>query len=236
METLEAIRTRRSIRQFLPQPIEFEKIAAILDAAHQAPSAGNVQDWRFIVVTDRQKIRELPSHCANQQAANAPLVILVCSDTSFTEEHYGPRGKFYGIQNAAAATENLLLAAHALGLGAVWIGAFDEDGIKRLFFIPPNIAVQALICVGYPDELLGPKERKDLGGVVYFNQWSQRLRNVDFTKYEFGTLLKKKVAEARAPVGQGGRRPAAVARMGHHLRAIREQMRMRRHGKGKQKA
>lgn len=158
MDALEAIRTRRSIRKFLDRPLPQEQIDAVLAAAMSAPSACNAQPWHYLVITDREILRQIPEINAHaQMAADAPLAILVCGDLSL--ELSGG----YWVVDCAAAVQNLLLAAHALGLGAVWTGVYPREermrGFARLLGLPDNVIPHSLIPLGYPAERLPPEDR-----------------------------------------------------------------------------
>lgn len=170
MEALEAIHTRRSIRKYDDKPVPDDAIRALLAAAMSAPSACNLQPWQFVVVTERRLLEAIPS--INPYAAmakEAPLGILVCGDTSL-EQYPG-----YWVIDCAAASQNLLLAAHALGLGAVWTGAYPRpermDGYRRLLQLPANVMPHALIVVGYPAESPPPQDRYREDR-VHHNGWS----------------------------------------------------------------
>lgn len=157
---IENIMTRTSIRQYKDQPVEQEKIDIMLKAAMAAPSAVNLQPWHFIVITDKQTIGLL----SGQQPTNAPLLIAVCGDTDKTTM---PDGKMklpdFWVEDVSAATENLLLAAHALGLGAVWTGVYPAmervAEVANVLNCPQNIVPVAVVRVGYPDEAPEPKNK-----------------------------------------------------------------------------
>jgi nitroreductase len=151
MDALEAIRTRRSIRKFQDRPVPEELIRKVLEAGMMAPSAGNQQPWHFLVITDRTILDEVPRINPNAaMAAGAPVAIMVCGDTTL-EKHAG-----YWVVDCSAAVENLLLAAHALGLGAVWTGVYPRqpriDGLRRLLALPEHVMPHSLIVLGYPAE------------------------------------------------------------------------------------
>lgn len=160
METLQAIKTRRSIRKFLDKPISREIVRELLEAAMFAPSAGNEQPWQFIVLDDRKFLDEVPRICATaSMCRQAPLAILVCSDSSL--EKYPD----FWVQDCSAAVENLLLAAHALGLGAVWAGVYPMkdrvEGFQKRLCLPEGITPFALVALGYPNEApVAPKRYK----------------------------------------------------------------------------
>lgn len=149
MELLEAIKTRRSIRQFQGRPVPDELLTTIIEAAMMAPSAGNQQPWHFVIIADRAKLDAIPSfHPHSKMVLQAPTAILVCGDTT------GKPWPTFWVQDCSAATQNLLLAARDLGLGTVWAGVYpDEDrmaGFRKLLAIPESIFPFALIPVGWP--------------------------------------------------------------------------------------
>jgi len=151
MEAIEAILTRRSVRRFSDQPVSEEEITLLLRAAMQAPSAGNAQPWHFVVVTDRGALDAIPAfHPFAKMTAEAPLAILVCADENL--EKYSSRWPL----DCAAAVENMLLAAHASGLGAVWVGVYPENqrmiAFRALLGLPENILPVALVVAGYAVE------------------------------------------------------------------------------------
>ena len=158
MDTLEAIMTRRSIRKYTDQPVSDELIEKLLEAAMMAPSAGNQQPWQFVVVQDKVTLSKIKDfHPYAGMAAKAPLGILVCGDTSL-EKYPG-----FWVQDCSAAIQNLLLAAHAEGLGAVWTGIYPEmdrvEGCRKIFSLPENIIPLAFIPIGYPDQNPSSKSR-----------------------------------------------------------------------------
>ena len=154
MDALEAIQTRRSIRKFEPKEVPDELVQTILEAAMSAPSAGNQQPWHFIVIRDKETLRQIPKFSPYaSMAPNASLAILVCGDVKL-ETHKG-----FWVQDCSAAIQNLLLATHALGLGAVWTAAYPwqdrADGYRKLLGIPENVIPLGLIPIGYPAQKAG---------------------------------------------------------------------------------
>lgn len=151
METLKAIFTRRSIRKFREQQIDQNDLRAILKAGMFAPSARNQQPWHFLVVTERELLdRLMKAHPYAQMLAEAPMAILVCADTDLE------KSKGYWPVDCSAATQNMLLAAHAVGLGSVWLGVYPRtermEAIRSIFSLRPNIQPFALIAMGFPAE------------------------------------------------------------------------------------
>jgi len=157
-EFLSVIDHRWSCRGFQSVPLEEDTIWKLLRAMLRAPSAGNVQPWHFYVVTNESAKRGLTEAAHGQGfVSQAPVVIVVCVVPSMAEEGYSERGKnLYCIQDTAAAVENLLLAAEALGLGTCWVGAFDEAHAGKVLGIPPERRPVAIIPVGKP---ASPKEK-----------------------------------------------------------------------------
>jgi nitroreductase len=170
MEALRAILGRRSIRQYTKEPVSEEVVEILLRSAMSAPSANNEQPWHFIVITRRATLDAIPTfHQYAQMCEQAPLAILVCGDESLVK-HTG-----YMIQDCSAATENLLIAAHAMDLGAVWLGIYPREqrmqGIRELLHLPKHILPVALIAIGYPAETKPPIDRYNCDR-VHENEWS----------------------------------------------------------------
>jgi len=158
MDAIEAIFTRRSIRKYLDKPVAEELVQKLLAAAMQAPSARNQQSWQFVVIDDRAILGKIPAFMPNAaMAAEAPLAILVCGDLAL-EKSPG-----YWVVDCAAATENILLAAHALGLGAVWTGVYPREqrmeGLRRLVGLPEKIVAHSLVVLGYPAQQVQAEDR-----------------------------------------------------------------------------
>jgi nitroreductase len=158
MDVIAAIKTRRSIRKFQQKAVPDDLVMDLLAAAMSAPSAGNQQPWHFVVITDREILGKVPG--LNPYAAmakDAPLAILICGDLAL-EKFPG-----YWVQDCSAATQNLLLAAHGKGLGAVWTGIYPLDdrveGFRRLCSLPGKVIPLALVVIGYPAQTLPPEDR-----------------------------------------------------------------------------
>lgn len=154
MELFEAIKSRRSIRKFKEDIPDDESIERIIEAGIWAPSAGDLQSWNAVVVKDEQtKVRIALAAYVQEFIAKAPVVIVMCANRANAGARYGERGReLYCIQDAACATQNMMLAAYALGLGAAWVGAFKDEDIVNLLNLPDYLRPVALIPLGYPDE------------------------------------------------------------------------------------
>ncbi len=160
LDIFEAIETRRSIRHYRPEPVSNDSIERILSAAMMAPSAGNQQPWQFIVIRKRELLDAIPDfHPHAEMVLQVSVAILVCGDLRL-ENHKG-----YWVQDCSAATQNLLLAAHGLGLGAVWTGIYPRQdrvkGFRNLLNLPQEVMPLALVPIGYPDRKGSGVERFD---------------------------------------------------------------------------
>lgn len=169
---LNNILTRTSVRSYTKQPIEKEKVEQLLRAAMAAPTAANKQPWTFVVVDDRATLDSLAANLPHaQMALKATLGIVVCGDMNKTLEG---EGREYWTQDVSAATENLLLAAHAMGLGAVWTGIYPISdrvaAVQKLLGLPENIIPHNLTIVGYPDAPNTPKD-KWKPELIHQNKW-----------------------------------------------------------------
>lgn len=169
MDAIEAILTRRSIRKYGPGPVSDEMMETLLRAAMASPSARNQQPWAFVVVDDRAILNAVPEfHPHAGMLRHAPLAIVVCADTT-RQPLEG-----YWLQDCAAATQNVLLAAHALGLGACWVGVQPrperEAGLKRLLDLPDWVRPVALVALGYPAETRERADRFDPAR-IHRNRW-----------------------------------------------------------------
>ena len=161
---LDALRQRRSVRNFMPEDVPDALLSQVLTAGTWAPTAGNVQPWFFYVLRDAYLKKKLVDAALGQSfLATAPVVIAVCADLDRARAGYQRRGEqLYSIQDTAAATQNRLLAAHALGLGACWVGAFDEGTVSRLLELPGNHRPLALVALGRPSRATRDPGRRPL--------------------------------------------------------------------------
>ena len=170
METLQAIFSRRSIRQYQDAHLlTEEQIKTLLAAGMQAPSAGNAQDWEFIVVQDREVLNRLMlSHPYAQMLGTAGAAIIVCGNTR-QEKYPG-----FWVQNASAASQNILLAARDMGLGSVWVGVYPDtahvSAVREILSLPDYVFPLNILPIGYPKEEPGSQDRfnKDK---VHLNHW-----------------------------------------------------------------
>ncbi|MEJ2683806.1 MAG: nitroreductase family protein [Candidatus Sulfobium sp.] len=169
MNVLEAVRKRRSIRNFLERDIPEEVVAALIDSLIWAPSAGNLQSRRFYMVKEKRLRKELAAGALNQNfIRDAPLVTVCCTDSRIGRR-YGRRGvELYTIQDVSVSIMCMMLTAEEKGLGTCWVGAFDEAEISRVLDLPAHHRPVALVPVGYPSHIPAPTSRLPADEVVEF--------------------------------------------------------------------
>lgn len=166
---LETIMTRTSVRQFTDEAVKPCCVEKMLRAAMAAPTAVNKQPWHFVVVDDKQVLDRLADEGRRgDMLRKAPLAIVVCSDMNKAMEG---KGREYWIQDCSAATENLLLAAHAMGLGAVWTGQYPMDNrytrTQQVLSLPESVVPLCIVIVGHPAEQPQPKDKWKADNVSY---------------------------------------------------------------------
>jgi nitroreductase len=171
MDIYEAIKTRKSVRAFKAQDVAPDIIARLLEAARLAPSASNRQEWRFIVVSDAGKRKELAAAALGQQfVGDAPVVLVCCAET---DNHEMACGQICYPIDVAIAIDHITLCAVAEGLGTCWIGAFYESEVRKILGIPQPIRVVALLPVGYPARSTAAKKnRLALKEIVKNERWT----------------------------------------------------------------
>jgi nitroreductase len=171
VEFYEAVQIRTSVRSYSDQPIPDEIVERVMDAARIAPSANNLQPWRFVLVRDHALRRQLVPLCFRQAwIADAPIVVVACSVPT-----KGGIGGYADsrLVDVAIAVDHLTLAAAAEGLGTCWIGAFDNEGLKALLDIPPEANVVAVTPLGYPRSPVSSpaKQRRRLDEITSWDRW-----------------------------------------------------------------
>lgn len=178
---MDEIKMRRSVRKYHGQPVEDELILKLLESARLAPSGSNNQPWQFIVVRSEENRRRLTEVAHNQKwMLTAPVFIICIADSRcripadaalFLTEESPQEALKQVIRDTAIATENLLLEAHHLGLGACWVAWFRQEEIRPVLNIPPDKYVCGIITVGYPAETPEPHGRKPLESMVRYEKW-----------------------------------------------------------------
>jgi len=166
----EVIKGRRSIRAYKDEKVPQEMLLRILEAGEWAPTPSNVQSWRFIVVQEPAQLRVLKA-LSPGFPRGAPLAIAVCSDQRDMQEFGGALRPILAAEEAAMAVQNMLLMAHALGLGACPVASFSTSGIRELLELPDHIHPILLVALGFPDEQPTPPKRKELARITFWERY-----------------------------------------------------------------
>jgi len=167
---LEEILKRKSVRTYLNKEVKKEVLSEILEAGRLAPSACNIQPWKFVVVRNKKRREKLSVACNNQEfVGDAPVIIAAC----IISEGYNMGGWYdSAVLDIGIAFDHMTLQAVSLGLGTCWIGAFNEESIKKLLGIPHNVRVAALLTLGYPKDIsIIKKSRKPIEAIVSYEKY-----------------------------------------------------------------
>jgi len=167
------LKERRSIRSYAKKKVSFQDVLAVCEAARYTPMAGNLYTIRLIIVSDKEKKAKLMEAALDQEfVAQAPYVIVVCSDLALIKRSYGKRGiEIYARQQAGAAIQNMLLKITDLGLASCWVGAFDEKTVKDVLKIPEKIRVEALLPIGHAKEKVRARIKPELKQILSFEEY-----------------------------------------------------------------
>jgi len=168
MTLLDVIAKRYSCRDYRDRDIEPDKLDKLFEAARLAPSAKNLQDWRFVLVREKQ-IKQQVAECTNRPEifGKAPLIIVACSNS----DEIMRCGQHVGPIDVAIALEHIALTAVELGLATCWIGSFDTPKVRRLLDIPPAVAIIELMVVGYPANGRRRTTREPIGNILCYDKW-----------------------------------------------------------------
>ncbi len=169
MDFFEVVEARQSIRAFVPQPIEPEKLQQILAAIDRAPSAGNLQGYEVYLVTNRSVLQALARSTNGQDfITQAPLALVFCANPARSSQKYGQRGAtLYCVQDATIACTCAQLAVTAVGLASVWVGSFDEDSVRAAIGVGAELRPVACLPIGYPAERPARSSRRGLADLVH---------------------------------------------------------------------
>jgi len=153
MDVSKAIKDRRSIKNYIDKDVPLKLILECIDSAHYAPSSGNLQNWRFIIVKKKETKQKIAESCLEQLwMCEAPVFIVICSDRICMESYYEQHKNTFSIQNCAIAAQNLMLKAYSLGLGTCFVAGFSKMVVKRILEIDEGIEPEIIISIGYPAE------------------------------------------------------------------------------------
>lgn len=176
MEFYDVIKTRRSVRRFLKKPVPVDVLGRVLEAARVAPSGGDRQPWRFVVVKDKQKKQRIARACYGQDfVAKAPVVLVCCSIKCSSD--YEPWEDEAGRRDTVIATDHLILAARNEGLGTCWVGAVHDKRVKEIVNVPGNVDVVMVVPLGYPASKSAFREasgRKSLKEICFFEEYARK--------------------------------------------------------------
>ena len=170
MDTLTAIRKRRSIRRYLDTPVEDEKLQQVLEAARLAPSARNRQEWKFVVVRDQAVKDKLAESTKHKFIATAPIII---AGVGLTPDSVMRCDVPTDAVDLAIAMANITLAATSLGLGTCWIGGFEQDLAREALGVPEKYKIVELLSLGYPAEQPEERSRKELSEIVCYDRFTE---------------------------------------------------------------
>lgn len=168
---MDPVLSRTNVRAYTERPVSDDAVCMLLKAAMAAPSAQDERPWHFVVIRDRQIREKVPDiHRFAHMIPQAPVALVVCGDKTLQKE------KGFWVQDCAAATQNILIEAQQLGLGAIWLGVYPIEGrvqgLRRLLGIPRHVVPFSLVAVGYPADLKTPPDRYDPSR-VYLDSWHQ---------------------------------------------------------------
>ncbi len=184
MDLNKAINIRHSARSFKIKKVPFELIIEAIDAAIKVPLAGNYNSLKFIIVTEQDAKSSLAKYADQNWISEADTIVVLCSDAKKLKEVYGERGSSYEKQQVGATIQNFLLRITDLGLASCWVGAYLDDGVKRVLHVPEEITIEAILPIGYEEkEAIGKRARKPLlQDVIYWEKWNVKKKPNLFTE------------------------------------------------------
>lgn len=192
MELGKVLKERRTIRKYFAKDVSWLLVSEILEAGRLAPSSGNLQNWYFIVIKDKEikkKIIDLSDD--SSWALNAPVFIAICADTERAKRMFGSKGvELYSIQNCACASMQMLLKACDLGLSSAWLGNYDEKEVSKVLGIKQDSRLMNIIVLGY-GESNEELDRKDLSTMVFFDKFGMKERKGDYAMLPLNTPLQR---------------------------------------------
>jgi nitroreductase len=182
MELDKVLLERRTIRKFFDKEVSWLVIAEVLNAGRLAPSAGNLQNWNFIVLRKKEtRLNVIKCASGNEWVAKAPVLVVICADVAKGKKLYGEkRGEIFSIQSCANATIQMMLKAYELGLGSAWIGTFDEAGVSKTLEISKDFRPLTILALGY-GETQNELDRMDLSLMVSFEKFGEKERKGDYS-------------------------------------------------------
>jgi len=182
MKFSELVRKRKSVRAFKKKSVDWRAIMDALDDANQGPMAGNVNTLRTIIIEDTDTIKTLAKYTHQSWIAQAPAIIVVCSNDSRLVDMYGEQGKIYARQQVGAAIQTILLSLTEKEIATTWVGYFTEGMIKTVLKIPGHMVIDAIIPVGYEkfEKVKAERKKQDIESTIYWDEWDKRSRPTMF--------------------------------------------------------
>jgi len=174
MDFDKVVEKRQSIRKFKNKTPNWRDIVKAIDIARQIPLAGNVNTLKFLLVMDKDKIEKIAEAVDQQCVFDTNMLIVVCSDESQLEKRFDERGRIYTRQQAGAAIQTLLLKLTDMKLASCWVGAFDDNQIRKTLSIPKKILIEAVIPIGYEKEKCSKKRKMAVENLIYCDKWDQK--------------------------------------------------------------
>ncbi|MFO8016537.1 MAG: nitroreductase family protein [Candidatus Woesearchaeota archaeon] len=222
MSLLEVIKERRSIRKYKDVAVEWDKMVQVLEAGRWAPSAGNLQEWKFVVVTEKSVKKKVADACLKQDwIETAPILIVICSNPEKPEQFYGKRGKeMYTFQNCAACAENMILTATEQGLGTCWVGAFDDEMLSDAVGMPGRAKPMMVLTFGYADEKVPAPPRTVLESIVFLQSYGNKVKNVNMVLWDWSLEMEKHAKQGKEAVQSGAKK--LHSRLKEHAGKLKE--------------
>lgn len=182
MDFDKVVEKRHSVRSFKDKKASWKDAMTAIDSALQGPFAGNMNNLKFIIVENAEKIKNIANHSQQSWISEASLLIVICSDDSSLEKQYEERGTVYSRQQAGAAINTMLLKLTDLGLGSCWVGAYADEYVKRELDIPSDIQVEGIIPVGYenPSKIRKKPTKHTLERAINWEKWGKNKRPAFF--------------------------------------------------------
>lgn len=178
MNLNKALRERKSVRNFSDKDIKDDRLIDAIEAATLAPSPGNLQILKYIIVEDEKDIEKIATACQQSFIKKAPIVVVVCSEKGNVERMYDKRAETYIKHHVGCAVENLLLKVTDMKIASCWVGAFSETQIKNILKIPADVDVEVILPIGYESKTkkTTQKSKPNLGNVVYFDEYNNKYK------------------------------------------------------------
>jgi nitroreductase len=177
MQLDDAIYNRRSIREFSDKKVKWHDVLEAIDAACQAPCAGNINHLKYMIVTKQDTKDSLAKNSQQLWIAEAPYLVIICSDPNKLEQSYDKRGAdMYSRQQTGAAIQNILLKLTELKLGSCWVGAYSDKLCKKCLKIPEEINIEAIIAIGYPKPhiKIDKPKKPNLENITQWESWGTK--------------------------------------------------------------